>query len=271
MTSTGSTLHDPNLKPPGQRLGGLRDLLSPASRWRYLVWRAGLLGKKPVRVRLASGERLILRPPPATDLQTAMEIFFCDVYRSPRPLAAETVRTIVDLGANVGYALVYFSRQFSQAMIESFEPHPAHVRQVLRHIAENHLEARASVRAEAVSNQSCRMFLRDAENQSALVGQRESECLEVPVIDWLAAASGRTIDLLKVDIEGSEYAILFDERFAHLQVSTIVVEWHVTPDHPQGGEEVACRLQSLGYEVEPGESPGDGFGLIWGYRGSAIA
>jgi FkbM family methyltransferase len=234
-----------------------------------LAWRAGLGGKRPILLELAGGERLVLRPPPSTDLNTAMEIFFCEVYRSPRPLGTDRICKVVDLGSNVGYSIVYFSRAFPQATIEAYEPHPGHMRQISRHIAANGLESRVTLHAVAAGNRSCRMFLTDAENQSSLVSQEGPGRFEVAVVDWLAAAAGRPIDFLKMDVEGAEYEILFDARFANLEISNIVVEWHETPAHPTGDQEVLDLMQRLGYQVERGfqdEFEGIKSGLIWGYR-----
>jgi FkbM family methyltransferase len=251
------------------RKSGLRDLLPLWHRLRYLAWRAGFRGRRPIQLRLASGEWLVLRPPPATDLETAMEVFFCRAYRSPRPLPAERVRKIVDLGANVGYSIVYFSRAFPHALIEAFEPHPEYVRQATRHVEVNGLEDRVTIHAAAAGNRSCRMFLLDAENRSTLVSRGGPGRFEVDVVDWLATAETTPIDFLKMDIEGAEYTILFDPRFARRNVANLVVEWHETPEHPAGGADVVTLLQRLGYQVEQGfqgELMGLKFGLIWGYR-----
>jgi FkbM family methyltransferase len=260
---------DPQAEPGPRRGAGFRDLLPPWHRLRYLAWRAGFRGGRPIQVRLAGGERLVLRPPPTTDLQTAMEVFFCDAYRPPLPLPAGGVRSIVDLGANVGYSLVYFGRRFPLATIEAFEPHPAHVRQAARHVELNGLRDRVTLHAAAAGDRDCRMFLLDSENQSTLVSRAGEGRFEVPVVDWLAAASGRRIDFLKMDIEGSEYAILFDPRFAAMDVASLVLEWHETPERPAGGDDIAGLLRGLGYRVERGfrgEQDGVEFGLIWGFR-----
>lgn len=244
-------------------------MLPPWHRLRYLAWRAGLGGKRPILLQLVGGERLVLRPPPTTDLNTAMEIFFCEVYRSPRPLDAKRIRKIIDLGSNVGYSVVYFSHAFPQATIEAYEPHPDHVRQTSHNIAVNGLENRVNLHAVAAGNRSRQMFLRDAENQSTLMSREGPGHFEVPVVDWLAAAAGEPIDFLKMDIEGSEYEILFDARFADLDISNLVIEWHGTPEYPEGDKDVSELMQRLGYQVERGfhdELEGVKFGLIWGYR-----
>jgi hypothetical protein len=80
----------------------LRDLMRPLSRLKYLAWRVASLGSA-ITVRLYSGERLILRCSPATDISVAYEVFVMEIYRPPTKLDPATVRSIVDLGANVGY------------------------------------------------------------------------------------------------------------------------------------------------------------------------
>ena len=52
----------------------LRDLMTPASKGRYLLWRTGLLGDA-VTVRLASGERIVLQRSMHMGLNVAYEIF----------------------------------------------------------------------------------------------------------------------------------------------------------------------------------------------------
>jgi hypothetical protein len=49
----------------------------------------------------------------------------------------------------------------------------------------------------------------------------------------------------------------------------VVIEWHQTPEHPAGDDDVVGLLQRLGYQVEQGlqgELSGVRFGLVWGYR-----
>ena len=81
------------------------------------------------------------------------------------------MRKIVDLGSNVGYSIVYFSRAYPHAVIEAYEPHPAHVQQAARHVAINALQDRVAIHAVAAGNQDCRMYLLEAENQSTLVSR----------------------------------------------------------------------------------------------------
>jgi hypothetical protein len=55
-----------------------------------------------------------------------------------------------------------------------------------------------------------------------------------------------------MDIEGGEYPILADPRFAELRPRMIALEWHQTPAQPDGKRWCEERLRGLGYEVSEG-------------------
>ena len=80
--------------------------------------------------------------------------------------------------------------------------------------------------------------------------------------------AGVTIDLLKMDIEGSEYPLLADSRFERLDVKALVVEWHVTAEHPasEGRDWCLERLHQLGYQTQITCDEVD-HGIIWAFRG----
>jgi len=109
----------------------LRDLMTAASRARYLAWRAFGFPERIV-VALISGERLLIRRPPAGDLSVAHELFVQDVYRHDAMPNGRRVSRIVDVGSNVGYTLVYFGLRYPDAELMAFEPHPAHVEALSR-------------------------------------------------------------------------------------------------------------------------------------------
>lgn len=227
----------------------------------YLAWRAGLLGRRIQRISLTTGEKLILRPPPATDAWTATEVFLLESYASPKPI--RNVNRIVDMGANVGYSVLYFARCYPGARIEAFEPHPAHIIQLKANLSANSLFDAVTVHPYAAGCSEQRLFLTDNEAESKLITEPAGRVLEVQVVDWFAFASGQKIDLLKMDIEGGEYPILFDPRFEHLKIPYIVLEWHTTTEKPHADHEITDRLVSLGYHVYHRQIPNCRFGLLW--------
>lgn len=243
----------------------LRDLMRPASRLRYLAWRAsGTRGCLTIELR--SGERLVMRPPPAGDLSVAYEVFVEELYHPPR--AIFSVRRIIDVGANVGYALTHLAARFQDAELIAFEPHPSHLVQLQQNIKANGLAARTTVVPAAVGVAPGRAFLSDAGEASRVFTDSASGRIEVAVTDFFDAVGPEPIGILKMDCEGSEYALVMDPRFAALAVDTLALEWHNTREHPDADAGLRARLARLGFAIQDGadhESPDGRFGMLWGY------
>src|ERR1700728_117276 len=104
----------------------------------YAAWRAG--GRKaPVTLALKSGPRFELRPNSAgnNDFGVAYEVFIHGYYADRSGPPAEAVELVVDLGANVGYSLLYSLHKYPRCRIIAFEPHPRHSAQAARNVALN--------------------------------------------------------------------------------------------------------------------------------------
>src|ERR1700730_1095139 len=177
--------------------------MTPLSQLRYLAWRAGLLGDE-VEVRLSTGERLLLQKSMMLGLAVAYEIFVMDTYRCPHELSPDSVRRIVDVGANVGYSLIYWSSRFPTASIEAFEPHPEHLRLLRRSLRINRIEAQVNVHPVAVGQAAGTFELIDAGTASAIAHRGavpngdNSRRLQVEVVDFFDAIKNLQIDLLKL-------------------------------------------------------------------------
>jgi FkbM family methyltransferase len=244
----------------------LRDVLTWRSRLAYLAWRALKLPTL-LRVTLIDGTRLSLRGTPDDDVQTAYEVFVLRVYDSPRAIDPDSVRRVIDLGANVGISCLHWARQFPGAQVIGYEPHPRHVELARAQLQLNGLdERRVRIEPFAAACSSGTARLSDAGVSSAIQRDPASEGIEVRTIDFLAAVSGTAIDILKIDIEGGEYALLGDSRFGEVAARVIVLEWHNVPGHPQGLTWCRRRLEALGYQTEAGAWNTEHNGFIWGYR-----
>jgi len=259
----------------------LRDLMTRSSRAKYLLWRTGLLGDA-VAVRFLGGEAIVLERSLFHGLGTAYEIFVSNVYRSPRSIDRDSVKRIVDVGANVGFTVAYLAARYPGARIDAFEPHPKHLATLRRTISLNRLDDRVFVHpaAAGVSDGSSKLLSAGVcSTIDAQEKQREVasglEAIEVPVVDFFSAIGSSPIDLLKIDCEGAEYDLLMDRRFAEIDARAIVMEWHATSSHPEAKHELAERLRSLNWDIceIPGEtlSPIDELGILragifWAYR-----
>ncbi len=87
------------------------------------------------------------------------------------------------------------------------------------------------------------------------------------VVDVFPLLRGLTIDLLKIDIEGAEWAILADPRFAAIEVPVVMLEYH-PHGAPTGDpkDDAQRALRSAGYETLPMHGEPDGTGIVWALR-----
>ena len=226
------------------------------SHLRYLLWRLGLLGRE-VPVQLTSGQRLILSGL-WMEVDTACEVLITEGYRCPRAIESDAIRRIVDVGAYVGFSILYWAAHFPGAKIETFEPHPVHLDLLRRTIALNRLTESVTVYGAAAGTGTCRAELTNHSVASAVratgaapeVG--ENGVVPIDVVDFFEVIGDERIDLLKLDCEGAEFDLLMDKRFEGLDVRNLVMEWHETPAHSSAERDISSRLTDLGWDLQPG-------------------
>jgi len=227
-----------------------RDLLTPLSRARYIVW--SLTGRKKVlHCTLRDGLELSIRPNPFMDWQVAYEMFFLLQYAVPDAANLSQVANIVDLGANVGYSCLFWAKHYPKASITAFEPHPVHLRLLKQHLESNAVQTHVDLHESAAGIQEGAASLTDADANSSLIVKNGAVkgLIPIKVEDFYTAIGDRPIDILKLDIEGGEYAIMNDPRFEKLPIKYVVLEYHFHPDYPNGKEWCKTRLTSLGYTI----------------------
>ena len=134
---------------------------------------------------------------------------------------------IFDLGANVGFATLFFRRSFPRAQILAVEADPRTFTRLEHNVAG--LPGVRTVNCAAADTDGTMTFFSSASSiGSSLVRQQASdEPVEVesrPLTALMEEAGVDRIDLLKVDIEGAEFALL---RSAPLDaVDELIVEVH---------------------------------------------
>jgi FkbM family methyltransferase len=229
--------------------------MTRASRWRYEWWRA-IRSRRMIEVRLRTGETIRLRPPPAGDIATAYELWVMRQYEPPWPIARPEL--VVDLGCNVGLSLAYFHARYRHAHVIGFEPHPEHFR-----IAQSYGGHRVDAHRVAAGVGDGTAKLTDDGTASTV---SSTGTVEVRTIDIFSKLQRKRIDLLKMDIEGGEYALLGDERFGLLDVYNLVMEWHATSPEHRGRQWCIERLRSFGYEVRDATPAQATMGLLWARR-----
>lgn len=187
-------------------------------------------------------------------------------YEIPREvrnlLTRQRPLRVLDLGANIGLFGAWVIGQFPEVQITSVEADPDNARVLAQTIAANPgtrwklIEAAASTRLGTVR------FVSGKQTTSHLAGPGE-DGIEIAAVDVFELTGD--IDLLKIDIEGGEWALLEDRRFAELRPTAVVLEYH--PRGPQAVDaETAAQdhLRGSGFEIASvRRHPEHGTGLVW--------
>jgi FkbM family methyltransferase len=139
---------------------------------------------------------------------------------------------ILDCGANLGLASLYFKRRDSEARITAFEPDPVIAPLLRMNLAQNGGGDIEVVEAAVWSTRDRLSFFSDHADAGALAatetphGARERTPTTVDSVrlrEWLVREE---IDLLKLDIEGAELTVLQDVESALGSVAAIHLEVH---------------------------------------------
>lgn len=143
------------------------------------------------------------------------------------------VQSILDLGANVGYSSAYFLARFPDAQVLAVEPDADNYEMCVRNLAP--YGARVRVKHGAVWCKTATLYTvgdyGDSRNWAVAVSESPSPgatAVQAWDIESLLdeVAGTRPLDILKIDIEGSELA-LFAERPEWLQrVRNLCIELH---------------------------------------------
>lgn len=175
-----------------------------------VVWLSAKLTRKtyqiPVTIRV-EGKRASIILTSFSDFLVLYEVFVLKEYD-----VTGDYRTIVDVGANVGFSALYFAYKFPDAAVYAIEPDPITYKALLRNtrgiptiIARNGaLGAQTGVLP---------FYVYPGSSISSSLVRRlpDQTAIEVPVatLDDLMVEYGIDhIDLLKVDVEGAEVAVL---------------------------------------------------------------
>lgn len=239
-----------------------RNMLALSTWPRYALWH--YTQQKPFRCTLNEDVRLSIRPRPSRDYDTVYEIFHDRIYDCD--LTPSGVRRIIDLGGNAGYSCLFWCVNYPNVNVLVFEPHPTHCCLLEWHVEKNGFSKRVELVAAAAGVRNGVASLTDADDSSAIIEDKQQGSLSVKVVDVFQAVPDGPIDILKMDIEGSEYSILEDVRFEALAARTerVMLEWHA-----RGGQgEAYCRdrLIKVGFRVEGGRARSNDFGMLYGTK-----
>ena len=146
-------------------------------------------------------------------------------YAPPPDVAALLDRAapprIMDLGANIGLFGLYILGRWPTAQITAFEPDPDNAALLHDTIASNGLDHCWHVHRSACSNRGGTVaFAAGLLSEARIADPGDVGTIAVPVVDVFI--HDHDVELLKIDIEGAEWAILTDPRLADLKAKSMV-------------------------------------------------
>jgi FkbM family methyltransferase len=217
-----------------------------------------------------SGVAVVMRHT-GVDAATLAEVFYHRYYEPPEQVSkmlGEPLQ-ILDLGANIGMFGAFAATRWPQAQIVGYEPDPTNAELHERTIAANDLSGRwRLVRAAAGTHAAEVQFAAGLDVGSHLVEEaspRGASTITVAMEDVLAQVAAA--DLVKLDIEGGEWSILLDPRFAQEPPRALVLEYHPgSCPTPEPAVAVEQALAAAGLQTAAIWRAEDGHGMMWAWR-----
>ncbi|MDP1843158.1 MAG: FkbM family methyltransferase [Sediminibacterium sp.] len=162
-----------------------------------------------------------------TDKYTFTQVFLQNQYDIELPIEP---KNIVDAGANIGLASVYFAHRYKQSRVIAVEPSPDNFQVLLKNIADY---KQVKALQMGIWNKDVHLFITNPTGASSsfMVAETTADNQEaIPAISIETIMRNEQwdhIDLLKIDIEGSEKE-LFEANYQFWLPKTkvIYIEMH---------------------------------------------
>lgn len=169
---------------------------------------------------------------------------------------------IIDCGANIGMSVLFFKQKYPQSSILAFEPHPKTYEILKSNLENNHItDVQIINSAVGGSKGEISFYTHADENNSVLAGTtpgkipnpKEIKVSCVLLSDYIQ--DNGDIDLLKMDIEGSEHSVLLDlvktEKLKRIRRIFLEYHHHLTPNEDKlGGFLTILEENGFGYRIQ---------------------
>jgi FkbM family methyltransferase len=182
------------------------------------------------------------------------EVFEKEIYKfttqNERPY-------ILDAGANIGLSVIYFKRLFPGARIVAFEPDADVFKVLSENVAAFGLNDVTLICKALWNKETTLEFHREGADAGRVAVRSidEKQLVQVSATRLDSYIRDERVDLLKVDIEGAETAVLSDCAGLLKNVDRIFVEYHSFVNQSQTLAELLSILQGAGFRLHV-NSPG---------------
>jgi FkbM family methyltransferase len=187
------------------------------------------------------------------DMQSIREVWIDECYRLPFDLTPDR---LVDLGANIGLASLWFAHRYGCSSIIAVEPSPDNARLTRLNLEQN--EVRAEVIEAAVGASDGTALFEDAgdSNLGHLNGTAGGRPVTMISMETILGRlpPGADVDLVKMDIEGGEGPLLAENLGWLERVRSLIAEFHPPLiDHAM----LVRTIEGRGFRYLPAHSASD--------------
>ena len=182
-----------------------------------------------------------------------IDILLDDCYQLGR--IKTPVKTIIDIGANVGLFDLAARRRFPEAIIHAYEPNPNLEIYLKQQVSAGKFE----YFMEAVGLESGKGALDYHEDsvQTRWIHDQNGNIAQTAFRETINRLGG-SVDLIKMDCEGAEWEIFQDEK-SWSRVQHLSMEYHLK--FGRTAKEALNKVRELGFHIIR-HSPASGFGII---------
>jgi len=164
---------------------------------------------------------------------------------------------ILDIGAHIGLSCLYFKKLYPGAQITCLEPIPSSFALLEQNIFENCLTDVICQRLALstspkpltlhIDPESSHWYSSASIRPGAWNGQQKTQATQVPATT-LKQLIIQPIDLLKLDVEGAEQAILENSQSILPKIKQLLIEFH--PGENQSFASIIDLLEKSGFDLE---------------------
>lgn len=161
------------------------------------------------------------------DLQSIREVWLDGCYRLP---AHVNPRTLVDLGGNIGLSSLWFAKKYSINYLVIVEPDPLNAALIRDNFRDNQLSATVIEAAVGPEDGLAFFAAHERSNVGHVVAAKPDLGVSIPMVSMATVLNslpkGVGVDLMKMDIEGGEEALLLGDLGWLERIAFIIAELH---------------------------------------------
>jgi len=228
--------------------------------WPRFLFAYSGLNNEPFKIYFRNG--IIINAGSAIDAATACVVMIKKDYGNTKG-----IKTIIDIGANIGAFSVFSAIESKTGCVLAFEPEPNNFELLKKNIADNRLR-RIKPFKIAVSDETGRQNLYISEysayhSLNRIDGSKKITVQTISLNQILKTNKVTHCDLLKIDCEGGEFKILYSANKSTLKkISEIRMEYH-NRKRNENIQELSKFLEEHGFSISRFKANSSNSGDIW--------